>query len=133
MNFTADKPKARAEMRKKSMEDLRGDLSKFKHELMSMRISQATSSSTGSKNLSKIKILRKKIARVLTVQNEKNLTEVKKMYKQQKGKKRLPKDLRPKKTRAIRRELTKGQKRKLTIKQRKKKQNLSMRNYALLA
>lgn len=47
---------------------------------------------------------RKSIARVLTVMNQKQRTNLRELYK---GKKYLPLDLRPKQTRAIRRRLTK--------------------------
>ena len=47
---------------------------------------------------------RKSIARVLTVMNQKQRSNLRELYK---GKKHLPLDLRPKQTRAIRRRLTK--------------------------
>ena len=54
--------------------------------------------------------------------------EIRKFYK---GKKRLPLDLRPKQTRAKRRQLTKHEAGVKTQKQRKKDQNFPMRMYAI--
>jgi large subunit ribosomal protein L35e len=56
--------------------------------------------------LSKIKVVRKGIARVLTVVNQNQRAALKDAYK---GKKYVPVDLRAKKTRAMRRRLTKAQ------------------------
>jgi len=90
--------------------------------------------------------VRKSIARVLTVTNQKQRQHLREFYK---NKKFLPLDLRYKKTRAIRRRLTKvrGHPSKCgtdlmqiqheaslkTLKQKKKDQNFPLRKYAVKA
>ncbi|CAE7729734.1 rpl35, partial [Symbiodinium sp. KB8] len=76
--------------------------------------------------LSQIKVVRKNIARVLTVYNQKarNVWEKKKY---------LPIDLRYKKTRAIRRALTTHERTQKTLRQQKKDQNFPQRRFALKA
>merc|ERR1711991_431774 len=66
--------------------------------------------------LSKIKVIRKSIARVNTVMSQKQRDTLRKHF----GKKPLPLDLRAKKTRAIRRRLTQNQKHRTTLRQQKK-------------
>ncbi len=80
--------------------------------------------------LGKIRLVRKNIARVLTVVNQKTLDTMKKEVT---GLKRIPKQLRAKKTRAIRRALTKEQSSKLTVKAAKKAANFAPRKFALSA
>ncbi len=72
--------------------------------------------------------LRKSIARVLTIINANQRSQLRIFYK---GKKYLPLDLRPKKTRAIRRRLTKHEAAIVTEKQKKKKIHFPMRKYAV--
>ncbi|KAL6121024.1 hypothetical protein NUSPORA_02128 [Nucleospora cyclopteri] len=62
-----------------------------------------------------IKIVRKDIARIKTIMYEK---KVEKMIEEFKGKKFIPKELRIKKTRALRRALTKNQKNMMSRNQR---------------
>ena len=100
--------------------------------------------------LSKIKSLRKQIARVLTIirENTKNevisklLTKEKKEVKDDKEEtitttiknlkmKHIPLDLRPKKTRAMRRRLTKFENKLVTLKQLKRKLNFPKRKFAV--
>ncbi|GMT31400.1 hypothetical protein PFISCL1PPCAC_22697, partial [Pristionchus fissidentatus] len=71
----------------------------------SLPVSRSVSKVTGgaASKLSKIRVVRKNIARVLTVINQTQKQELRKFYK---GKKYLPTDLRHKKTRAMRRALT---------------------------
>jgi large subunit ribosomal protein L35e len=87
------------------------DLQSLKQELLNARTS--ATSSTSSNTLSQVRSIKKSIARVLTVYNEKRRTEAKLIYS---GKKYLPKDLRLKATRAMRRRLTPEQKNKNTVK-----------------
>jgi large subunit ribosomal protein L35e len=61
--------------------------------------------------------VRKDIARVLTVISQTQRDQLRLFYK---GKKYIPIDLRPKKTRAIRRRLTKSEAGKKTLKQKKR-------------
>nr|CAB3265720.1 60S ribosomal protein L35 [Phallusia mammillata] len=95
------KIKAR-ELRGKSKEDLLKQLNDFKQELSTLRVAKVTGGAASK--LSKICLVRKSIARVLTVINQTQKDNLRKLFK---GKKRKPKDLRPKKTRAIRRQLSK--------------------------
>ena len=80
--------------------------------------------------LTKINTVRKSIARVLTVMNQKARQNLREYYK---DKKYLPLDLRTKQTRAIRRRLTKHEKSLKTAKQVKKDQNFPVRKYAVKA
>ncbi|KAJ9123899.1 hypothetical protein QFC22_000688 [Naganishia vaughanmartiniae] len=75
---------------------------------------------------------RKSVARVLTVINQKQRQNVREMYKQ-KNSKYLPLDLRYKKTRAIRRALTKNERSLITEKQHKKDIHFPIRKFALKA
>lgn len=74
--------------------------------------------------------MRKNIARVLTVLSEKRITAAREQFK---GKKYTPHDLRQKKTRAFRRNLTAFESKKLTLKAQKKVDNFKARKFALAA
>merc|ERR1711998_637874 len=92
------------ELRKqsKSKADLSKQLEELKNELSSLRVTKVTGGAASK--LSKIKVVRKNIARVLTVINETQKHALRTHYSTMKY---APLDLRPKKTRAIRRRLTK--------------------------
>ena len=72
--------------------------------------------------------LRKSIARVLTVVNSNQRQQLRLFYAK---KKYLPLDLRPKKTRAIRRRLSKHEATRVTEKQKKKQTHFPQRKYAV--
>lgn len=72
--------------------------------------------------------LRKSIARVLTVINANQRSQLRLFYK---GKKYLPLDLRPKQTRAIRRRLTKHESGKQLEKTKKRAVHFPQRKYAV--
>ena len=72
--------------------------------------------------------LRKSIARVLTVINHNQRSQLRLFYKE---KKYLPLDLRPKQTRAIRRRLSKDEATRVTEKQKKRQTHFPQRNYAI--
>ena len=74
------------------------------------------------------KLVRKSIARVLTVISQTQRENLRKFYKTKKFK---PLDLRPKKTRAMRRALTKHEASLKTKKQQKKLTHFSLRKYAV--
>merc|ERR1712194_566477 len=76
--------------------------------------------------LAKIRAVRKNIARVLTVYNQKIRSDARSTYA---NKKYTPVDLRPKQTRALRRALTKDQKALVTQKEKTRKANFPRRNY----
>ncbi|KAH9701066.1 60S ribosomal protein L35-4 [Citrus sinensis] len=92
------------ELRTKSKTDLLNQLKDLKAELALLRVAKVTGGAPNK--LSKIKVVRLSIAQVLTVISQKQKAALREAYK---NKKFLPLDLRPKKTRAIRRRLTKHQ------------------------
>ena len=75
-------------------------------------------------------MVRKSIARVLTVINQSQKENLRKFYSSKKYK---PIDLRPKKTRAIRRQLTKHEKSLRTEKQKRKMRVYPKRKFAVKA
>jgi len=83
-----------------------------------------------SPKLLRINTVRKAIARVLTIMNQKSRENLREFYK---DKKYLPLDLRPKKTRAIRRRLTKHERSLKTEAQSKKEKYFPIRKYAIKA
>ena len=136
------------EYRKKNNADLLTDLKKLREDLQNIRFTKV--SGTAVAKLSKIKTLRKQIARVLTILREnrkaeviKNLrtkvTKEKKDDKEEEVKttmrnlnmKHIPLDLRPKLTRAMRRSMTKFERKLITLKQLKRKLNFPMRKFAV--
>ena len=136
------------EYRKKNNTELIADLKKLREDLQTICFSKVTG--TAVSKLSKIKTLRKQIARVLTIIRENKKTEVINSLRTRVSKevkdgkeeeikttiknlkmKHIPIDLRPKKTRAMRRRLTKFQSKKLTLKQLKRKLNFPMRKFAV--
>lgn len=76
------------------------------------------------------RVVRKSIARVLTVINQTQKENLRKFYRNKKFK---PKDLRPKKTRAMRRELSKKEKSLMTHRQAKKRMLWKIRKFAVKA
>ncbi|KAF9534328.1 60S ribosomal protein L35 [Crepidotus variabilis] len=122
-------PKVKAyELQSKSKNDLSKQLSELKTELLTLRVQKVAGGSASK--LTKISAVRKSIARVLTVMNQKARQNLREYYK---TKKYIPLDLRPKRTRAIRRRLTGHEKSLKTLKQRKKDQNFPVRKYAVKA
>ncbi|RZR78198.1 hypothetical protein BHM03_00003473 [Ensete ventricosum] len=92
------------ELRGKTKAELQNQLKDLKNELSLLRVAKVTGGAPNK--LSKIKVVRLSIARVLTVISQKQKAALREVYKK---KKHIPLDLRPKKTRAIRRRLTKHQ------------------------
>jgi len=76
------------------------------------------------------KTVRKSIARVLTVINQKKKENLRQFYA---DKTLIPLDLRVKKTRAIRHALTKKEKGMKTLKQQKKEKHYPLRKFAVKA
>merc|ERR1711997_30050 len=89
------------QFREKSKEELSKKLEELKNELATLKVAKVTGGAASK--LSKIRIVRKSIARVYIVMHQKQKENLRKFYK---GKKYIPLDLRPKKTRAIRKALT---------------------------
>ena len=137
--------------REKNSTDLLNELKKLREELQKIRFTR--SSGTAVSKLSKIKDLRKQIARILTIIRENKKAEVvknlrvkvtKKEKEDKEGKeeeikttiknlkmKHIPLDLRPKLTRAMRRRMTKFERKLVTLRQLKRKLNFPMRKFAV--
>ena len=133
------------ELRKKSPEELLSELKKLREELQSIRFTKV--SGTAVAKLSKIKVLRKSIARCLTVINtnsknkaienlrkrkttDENGNTVERVIKNIKAK-HLPTNLRAKKTRAQRKALTKSQARRVNVRILKRRLNFPKRRFAV--
>ncbi|KAA3471749.1 60S ribosomal L35 [Gossypium australe] len=114
------------ELRNKSKTELLSQLKDLKAELSLLRVAKVTGGAPNK--LSKIKVVRLSIAQVLTVISQKQKAALREAYKK---KKFLPLDLRPKKTRAIRRRLTKHQQSLKTEREKKKEMYFPMRKYAI--
>ena len=136
------------EYRKKNNGELLNELKKLREDLQKIRFTKGTG--TAVAKLTKIKELRKQIARILTIIRENRKEEVVKglrerVKKEEKdGKeeevkttiknlklKHIPLDLRPKLTRAMRRRMTKFERRLVTLRQLKRKLNFPMRKFAV--
>merc|ERR1712002_198855 len=89
------------QFREKSKEELSKKLEELKNELATLKVAKVTGGAASK--LSKIRIVRKNIARVYIVMHQKQKENLRKFYK---GKKYIPLDLRSKKTRAMRKALT---------------------------
>lgn len=116
------------DLRGKRREELTKQLNELKQELANLRVAKVTGG-TASK-LSKIRVFRKNIARVLTVMNQNQKENLKKLYRR---KKRVPTDLRPKLTRAKRRELKPTEKNVKTKREIRRNQRFPQRKYMLKA
>merc|ERR1712194_253612 len=116
------------ELRSKTSRELTKEVDELRAELGQLSVAKATAAAASK--VAKIRGVRKSIARVLTVYNQKLRKEAKEKYQ---GKKYVPQDLRPKKTRAIRRRLTTAQKTAVVSKVKTKAQNFPQRRYAVKA
>ncbi|XP_060107585.1 large ribosomal subunit protein uL29 [Heteronotia binoei] len=127
--FAAAMAKIKArDLRGKKKEELLKQLDDLKVELSQLRVAKVTGGAASK--LSKIRVVRKSIARVLTVINQTQKENLRKFYK---GKKYKPLDLRPKKTRAMRRRLNKHEEGLKTKKQQRKERLYPPRKYAVKA
>ena len=116
------------DLRQKNKAELEQQLTELQRELAALRVAKVTGGAPNK--LSKIKVVRLSIARVLTVMNQKQRAALREHWA---GSKEIPLDLREKKTRAIRRRLTKHQKSLMTEKAKKKAQAFPARRYAVKA
>ncbi|KAK9470611.1 60S ribosomal protein uL29 [Dipodascopsis tothii] len=114
-------------LREKSKAELEKQLEELKQELSGLRARNSTSSNPSAAT-KKTHDVRKSIARVLTVINQSQRSQLRLFYK---NKKYLPLDLRVKKTRSLRRALTTRQKSLVTEKQKKKQIAFPQRKYSL--
>merc|ERR1712198_772105 len=96
--------------------------------LASLRVAKVTGGAASK--LSKIRVVRKSIARVLTVTNQKQKAELRKFYK---DKKKVPLDLRKKLTRAKRRALTRSERNIISRKENQKRRVWPARKFAVKA
>ncbi|KAJ1966541.1 60S ribosomal protein L35, L29 [Dispira parvispora] len=115
------------ELRGKSKAELTKTLDNLKAELSSLRVQKV--GGAGNRGY-KIHEARKNVARVMTVINQTQREQLRLFYK---GKKYVPLDLRVKKTRALRRQLTSHQLSLRTERQKKKEQHFPARVYAIKA
>uniref|UniRef100_A0AAQ4P8K6 Large ribosomal subunit protein uL29 n=1 Tax=Gasterosteus aculeatus aculeatus TaxID=481459 RepID=A0AAQ4P8K6_GASAC len=128
-SYVTDQAKIKArDLRGKKKEELLKQLDDLKNELSQLRVAKVTGGAASK--LSKIRVVRKSIARVLTVINQTQKENLRKFYK---GKKYKPLDLRPKKTRAMRRQLNKHEEGLRTKKQQRKDLLYSIRKFAVKA
>ncbi|XKL60628.1 hypothetical protein PGB90_007685 [Kerria lacca] len=117
-----------SDLRTKDKKELTKQLDELKTELANLRVAKVTGGAASK--LSKIRVVRKAIARVYIVMNQKQKQNLRRLFKNRKYK---PLDLRPKKTRAIRRALTKKEKNIKTMKQIRKNQAFPPRIFAVKA
>ena len=116
------------ELRSMSKEDLLKTLTELRKELSELHVAKVTDGAASK--VAKIKGVRKSIARVLTVHNQMQKEGLRKAAA---GSKYMPKDLRSKKTRAMRRALTKAERSKKTNKQCRKEAAFPALKYAVKA
>jgi large subunit ribosomal protein L35e len=102
------------ELRDMSKEDLVKALGEHRKELSDLHVAKVTDGAASK--IAKIKSVRKSIARILTVHNQQQKDGLRKACA---GAKYMPKDLRSKKTRAMRRALTKAERSQKTHKQKR--------------
>mmetsp|Transcript_24326 Transcript_24326/g.45301 ORF Transcript_24326/g.45301 Transcript_24326/m.45301 type:complete len:122 (+) Transcript_24326:188-553(+) len=102
------------ELRGLSKEELLKQLQERRKELSELHVAKVTDGAASK--IAKIKSVRKSIARILTVHNQQQKEGIRKAVA---GAKYIPKDLRSKKTRAMRRALSKAERTKKTHKQRR--------------
>merc|ERR1712157_62126 len=116
------------ELQSKSKGDLTKQLEELKTELLNLRVQKVAGGS--SSKILRINSLRKDIARVLTVMNQKQRANLREFYK---GKKYIPLDLRAKKTRAIRHKLNQHERTRITERQHKREVHFANRKFVLKA
>merc|ERR1712142_909810 len=116
------------ELRKMKKDELTKKLLEMKQELSGLRVAKVTGGAASK--LCKIRVVRKSIARVNTVINQKTKENLRKFYANKKFK---PLDLRPKKTRSIRRALTKSELQIITHKENRRRYNFPQRKFAVKA
>ena len=114
------------ELRQQSKDGLLKTLDEMKMELSALRVSKVTGGPASK--LAKIKTVRKSVAKVLTVLNQNQKAALRKVYD---GKKFAPRDIRQKKTRAIRRALTTEELSRKTLRQQKRETAFPARKFAL--
>ncbi|KAM5297430.1 large ribosomal subunit protein uL29-like [Glossophaga mutica] len=120
--------KIKAQDLRSKKKELLKQLDDLKVELSQLCVTKVTGGMASK--LSKIRVVCKSIARVLTVINQTQKKFYRKFYK---GKNYKPLDLWPKKTQAMRRQLSKHEENLKTKKQQRKEQLYPLRKYAVKA
>jgi len=114
------------ELRTKSKAELVGLLTQQRQELANLRVSARTGGSPA--RITKIRVARKDIARILTVISQNQNAALRKGYK---GKKNKPKKLRPRLTHAKRAALKPWELASKTLRQKKKDAAFPLRKFAI--
>ncbi|XP_003740397.1 60S ribosomal protein L35 [Galendromus occidentalis] len=117
-----------AELRGMKKEDLEKKLDELKSELSNLRNAKVTGANASK--VAKIRMTRKNISRLLTIMTEVQRENLVKFYR---NKKRVPLDLRLKRTRAQRRALTPYEQSIKSRKQRRREATYPRRKYAVKA
>merc|ERR1712154_159187 len=114
------------QFREMKKEEMGKQLDDLKTELGSLKVAKVTGGAASK--LSKIRVVRKSIARVYIVMHQKQKENLRKLYRSKKYK---PLDLRPKKTRAMRKALTPHEQSLKTSKELKKMRAFPQRKFAV--
>ncbi|KAK4289104.1 hypothetical protein Pmani_030124 [Petrolisthes manimaculis] len=117
-----------SDLRVKKRVELLKQLDELKQELSGLRVAKVTGGAASK--LSKIRVVRKSIARVLITINQKTRENLRKFYK---NKKLKPLDLRPKLTRSRRLGIQPKERKLKTAKQIRKNMKYPMLKYAVKA
>merc|ERR1712149_97990 len=117
-----------SDLRTKKKEELTKQLEDLKTELASLRVAKGTGGAASK--LSKIRVVRKAIARVYIVMHQKQKENLRKLYR---SKKYTPLDLRMKKTRAMRKGLTPHEKSLKTPRELRRMRAFPQRKFAVKA
>merc|ERR1712050_696691 len=115
------------EPRKNTREELEDQIVNFRKELATLQVAKVTN---GGNKVNKIRVVRKNIAKTLTVLNQSQKQELQKFYR---GKSFKPTDLKPRKTRALRRRLNKAEEGAKKLKQIRREQKTAVKKFALKA
>jgi len=116
------------ELRGKPSQQLLQQLEGLKNELSQLRVAKVAGGPASK--LAKIKVIRKSVARVLTVYNQTQKDRMRELFK---GRKHQHLDLRTKGTRSFRRRLSKDDAIKKTLRQEKKDSLFPKRKFAIRA
>ena len=117
------------DLRESSKDDLLKKLTEFKKELSQLRVAQQVSGAAS--RLGRIRPIRKSIARILTVLNQKQRENLRKLYAEKKMRKATPKALKEKLTRRRRLALTPNEKNRKTRQQLRAAAKFPKRVYAV--
>merc|ERR1712087_715496 len=115
-------------LRNESKDAVTAKLAELRQELATLKVAKVTAQSASK--LGKINVVRKDIAKVLTVINQTRKAELQKLYR---GKSVKPVDLKPRKTRALRKRLNKHEESLKSLKTVRRQQKTALKNFALKA